>query len=79
MKHAIEDQMRDAYLRAIDRLSRSRDSDVRRHAVQIVETEDSLEHFRWCIHAPMTEIASWTAQVYGDLDEAAEVMKGGAA
>ena len=67
-----------AYQRAIDRLSRSRDTDVRRHAVRIVETEDSMEHLRWCMRAPMAEISEWTANVLSGLDEAARA-EGGAA
>ena len=73
-----EADMQNLYRRAVARLSASRSRNVRRHAVRIVETEDSLEHFRWCIYSPMAEIASWTATVLGDLDESARV-EGGAA
>jgi hypothetical protein len=72
------DRMQRAYRRALARLSASRTRNVRRHAMLIVETEDSLEHFRWCIYARMSEIASWTATVLGDLDESARI-EGGAA
>ena len=73
-----ETDMQTLYRRAVARLSASRTRSVRRHAVRIVETEDSLEHFRWCIYSPMAEIASWTATVLGDLDESAQVEGDGA-
>ena len=73
-----ESDMQHLYRRAVARLSASRTRNVRRHAMRIVETEDSLEHFRWCIYARMSEIASWTATVLGDLDESARI-EGGAA
>jgi hypothetical protein len=72
------DRMQRAYRRALARLRASRNRNVRRHAVRIVEVEDSLEHFRWCISARMSEIASWTATVLGDLDESARIAGGAA-
>lgn len=75
MNRYTDEQRHAAYWSAIDRLRGSRTACIRANATMLVEVEDSMEHYRWCRRAPMSEIRGWAA----DILSAVEAMHGGAA